>query len=345
MVPEVERLRICAAFGLLKTGASSVCRTPSRSRAKKPPGRLRNNSILAQNLGALYRGTTGVVPCSKHKRPSAWRAPLGSGSAAQPTRRPQRSTGPASFESRLVGRDNPVAGFPVAVFVELQPCKQPALGVHGSRQSLADLAAQRAEWAQFLPWERRAWPAAGSACRADTAPRHPGQTCTRPVRRSAPAPAPCAESPTGWSPFSSLRTASDTTRRKVDFAEDSDGRLDGTHFLVDAVDRRVHQPQQPVSERSIAPHQFAHLPDVDGIVIQLAHNFEVSPPIGGNLALLQEDWVAEVVALKQGEAHRAGLAMVLVGLHLLRHHHHRIRSRLRDLLLLASRKRAKSRRT
>ena len=86
------------------------------------------------------------------------------------------------------------------------------------------------------------------------------------------------------------------------------------------VKRRVDEPQQPVSQRRVAHHQLAQLPDIDGIVVQFAHNFKVKEPVGGHLALLYQHRLADIATLKERKASLAGLFVVVLCFHLLRDH-------------------------
>src|ERR1035438_576995 len=92
-----------------------------------------------------------------------------------------------------------------------------------------------------------------------------------------------------------------------------------TLFRSDAIDGRIDESKQAVGEGGIAPDQLTYLMDVDGIVIQLAHDIKVRQPAGWHFALFQEDGLAKIIPLKQREAHCAGPLVVLLCFDLLRH--------------------------
>ena len=71
------------------------------------------------------------------------------------------------------------------------------------------------------------------------------------------------------------------------FSEHGDRGFDGADFAIDSVNGRVDEAQQAIGERGIASNEITHFMDVDGIVIELSHNFEVGEAVGGNLTFLE----------------------------------------------------------
>src|SRR4051794_12239195 len=101
--------------------------------------------------------------------------------------------------------------------------------------------------------------------------------------------------------------------------EQHEGAADRVDLAAQAEERRVDVAQQAVAQGDVPRDERLELGDLDPWILQSGHELEDRQPVGGHRLGLHPLGLAEEVALKQLEAERDAVLVILARLHLLRH--------------------------